>query len=60
MASVKKITIKRGIIAIENLKKYLEMNPEAGDKETVEELIKDCENFGKEEAVEETKTIKAE
>lgn len=48
------------ISAIENLRKYLEMNPEASDKETVEELIKDCENFGKEEAVEETKTIKME
>ena len=32
------------ISAIENLKKYLEMEPNAEDKQTVEDLIKDCEN----------------
>ena len=37
------------VLAIDNLKKYLEMNPQAEDKDTVEELIKDCENFGKEQ-----------
>lgn len=41
-------------LAIENLKKYLELNPQAEDKATVEELINDCEKFGHAEA-EETK-----
>lgn len=36
-------------LAINNLKKYLEMNPQAEDKATVEELIKSCEEFGKEQ-----------
>ena len=36
-------------LAIDNLKKYLEMEPQAEDRATVEELIQDCENFGKEE-----------
>ena len=45
--------------AIGNLNKYLEMNPNAEDKETVESLIKDCENFGKEPA-EQTKKIEVE
>ena len=35
-------------LAINNLKKYLELNPNAEDKDTAEELIDDCENFGKE------------
>jgi len=48
------------ITAIENLKKYLEMEPKAEDKETVEALIKDCENFGKEVEPEQTKLIEAE
>lgn len=34
--------------AIENLNKYLELNPKAEDKATVEELIKDCNEFGQE------------
>ena len=48
------------ISAIQNLKKYLELNPDAGDRETVEELIKDCENFGKPTQTETTKVIEAE
>lgn len=48
------------IAALENLKKYLEMEPNAEDKETVEDLIKDCENFGKETAAQETKLIEVE
>ena len=48
------------ISAIENLKKYLEMVPNAEDKETVENLIKDCEEFGKTENNEQTKTIEVE
>ena len=36
-------------LAVTNLKKYLEMNPQAEDKVTVEELIKSCEEFGKEQ-----------
>ena len=48
------------IAAIENLKKYLEMVPKAEDKETVENLIKDCEGFGKEVAPEQTKLIEVE
>ena len=48
------------IVAIENLKKYIEMSPNAEDRETVENLIKDCENFGKTEATEQTKKIEVE
>ena len=48
------------IQAIENLKKYLEINPEADDKQSVEELITDCENFGKEEQIETSKKIELE
>lgn len=48
------------ISAIENLKKYLEMQPNAEDKQTVEDLIKDCENFGKEVNSQETKLIEVE
>ena len=49
------------ISAIENLKKYMEMSPNAEDKETVENLIKDCESFGKsEENDEQTKTTELE
>ena len=47
-------------LAIENLQKYLKMVPEAEDKETVENLIKDCEEFGKTEDTEQTKTIEVE
>ena len=45
--------------AVENLNKYLEMEPNAEDRETVENLIKDCENFGK-EPVEQNKLIEVE
>ena len=31
--------------ASENLKKYLEMKPQTEDKETIEELIKECDSF---------------
>lgn len=31
--------------ALENLKKYLEMKPQTEDKETIEALIKECEDF---------------
>ena len=48
------------ILAIENFKKYLEMVPNAEDKETVEALIKDCENFGKPAEAEQTKLIEVE
>lgn len=48
------------ISAVENLKKYLEIHPEAGDRETVEELIKDCENFGKPVQTETTNVIEVE
>ena len=48
------------ISAVENLKKYLEMEPNAEDKETVENLIKDCEGFGKEVTPEQTKVIEVE
>lgn len=48
------------ISAVENLKKYLEMHPEAGDRETVEELIKDCEDFVKPQQEEKTKVIEVE
>ena len=43
--------------AVINLKKYLELSPNAEDKEIVEELIKDCEAFGKEPEVQETKVL---
>lgn len=42
-------------LAIENFKKYLELNSQAEDRTTVEELIKDCESFGRAET-EETKS----
>jgi len=46
------------IAALENLKKYLEMEPNAEDKDTVEDLIKDCEAFGQQEnSSAQTKTI---
>lgn len=45
------------ISALENLKKYLDMEPNADDKSTVEELIKDCESFGKDSSVEQNKVI---
>ena len=48
------------ISALENLKKYLEMEPKAEDKETVEGLIKDCEEFGKNIPSEQTKLIEVE
>lgn len=48
------------IAAIENLKKYLEMEPSAEDKETVENLIKDCEEFCNPEKPEQTKVIEVE
>lgn len=35
--------------AIDNLNKYLELSPNAEDKETVENLIKECQEFGKEQ-----------
>lgn len=47
------------VLAVNNLKKYLEMDPQADDKETVETLIKDCEDFGKEKT-EETKVLTVE
>lgn len=31
--------------AVENLKKYLEMKPQTEDKDTIEALIKECEDF---------------
>ena len=40
---LKAIELKKS--AVENLNKYLEMNPQAEDKETVETLIKDCNDF---------------
>ena len=43
--------------AVINLKKYLELSPNAEDKETVEELIKDCEASGKEPEAQETKVL---
>lgn len=48
------------ILAVDNLKKYLEMSPQAEDKETVEQLIKDCEDFCNHTPVEETKHIEVE
>ena len=48
------------ISAIENLEKYLEMNPQAEDKETVETLLEECKNFGNEVKQETTKLIEAE
>lgn len=45
------------ISALENLKKYLEMEPQAEDKSTVEALIKDCESFGKNNSAEQNKVI---
>ncbi len=48
------------ISAIENLKKYLEMEPQAEDKSTVEDLIKDCESFGKDNSAEQDKIIEVE
>jgi tetratricopeptide (TPR) repeat protein len=48
------------ISALENFKKYLEMVPDAEDKETVEGLIKDCENFRKPAETEQTKLIEVE
>ena len=47
-------------LAVENLKKYLELNPQAEDKETVETLINDCSKFGEIETAEETKTIEVD
>ena len=47
------------IAAVENLKKYLEMEPKAEDRQTVEELIKDCETFGQTVEPEQTKLIEA-
>lgn len=41
--------------AVENLKKYLDLNPQAEDKESVEKLLKDCEEFLSELAVTEPK-----
>ena len=32
-------------VAVQNLNKYLEMSPNAEDKATVEQLIKDCQEF---------------
>ena len=46
--------------AIDNLNKYLEMEPKAEDRDTVEALIKDCEGFGKEVKPEQTKVIELE
>ena len=37
------------VLAVDNLNKYLELNPQAEDRNTVEQLIKDCEDFGKEQ-----------
>lgn len=39
--------------ASENLKKYLEMKPDCADKATIEELIKECDDFinGKDETL---------
>ena len=48
------------ISALENLQKYLEMEPKAEDRVTVEELMKDCENFGKEVPPVQTKVIEVE
>lgn len=45
-------------VALVNLEKYLEMNPQAEDKETVEALIKDINNVQEEET--KTKTIVVE
>ena len=39
-------------LAIDNLNRYLELNPKAEDKETVEALINDCKEFGKEQPAE--------
>ena len=46
-------------LAIENLNKYLEINPNAEDRETAETLIKDCQEFGK-DTPEQTKKIEVE
>ena len=43
--------------AADNLAKYLEMNPDSQDRETVEGLIKDCNEFGNEAQAEETKVF---
>ena len=43
--------------AAENLTKYLEMNPDSEDRETVETLIKDCSEFGKDNVSEDTKVL---
>lgn len=48
------------ISAIDNLNKYLEMKPDAEDKQTVEDLIKDCESFGQKAETEQTKLIEVE
>ena len=37
------------VLAVENLNKYLELNPKAEDRETVENLIKDCKGETQEE-----------
>ena len=48
---IKAIELKQS--AISNFTKYLEMNPDADDKETVEELIEDCNPYIKEKSVKE-------
>lgn len=40
---LKAVELKKS--AAENLNKYLELNPQAEDKDTVETLIKDCNDF---------------
>ena len=40
---LKAVELKKS--AVENLNKYLELNPQAEDKDTVETLIKDCNDF---------------
>ena len=55
--TAKAVELKEAAVA--NLQKYLEINPQAEDKETVENLIKDCQNFGK-EPVKETKVTEVE
>ena len=55
--TAKAVELKESAVA--NLNKYLEMNPQAEDRETVENLIKDCQDFGKEPA-EKNKVIEVE
>lgn len=55
--TAKAVELKESAVA--NLTKYLEMNPQADDRETVETLMKDCQNFGK-EPVEQNKVIEVE